>query len=139
MPGATVLVQIFLQHQVANEAELGMRRDQADEVKLRPGSPPAPGPPSPAQRGAGKRGAASRQTEKQSSPLGRVVVGLQDLHSGELWFSTIADLAVAMSTGQIKTGSASRSDRMAKYNQLLRIEEMLGDTALYGGPLFPQK
>ena len=52
---------------------------------------------------------------------------------------TIADLAVAMSTGQIKTGSASRSDRMAKYNQLLRIEEMLGDTALYGGPLFPKK
>ena len=59
--------------------------------------------------------------------------------SGETEDSTIADLAVAMSTGQIKTGSASRSDRMAKYNQLLRIEEMLGDTALYGGPLFPQK
>jgi len=59
--------------------------------------------------------------------------------SGETEDSTIADLAVAMSTGQIKTGSASRSDRMAKYNQLLRIEEMLGDSALYGGPLFPQK
>ena len=59
--------------------------------------------------------------------------------SGETEDSTIADLAVAMSTGQIKTGSASRSDRMAKYNQLLRIEEMLGDTALYGGPLFPTK
>lgn len=59
--------------------------------------------------------------------------------SGETEDSTIADLAVAMSTGQIKTGSASRSDRMAKYNQLLRIEEMLGDTALYGGPLFPKK
>ena len=59
--------------------------------------------------------------------------------SGETEDATIADLAVAMSTGQIKTGSASRSDRMAKYNQLLRIEEMLGDTALYGGPLFPQK
>ena len=59
--------------------------------------------------------------------------------SGETEDSTIVDLAVAMSTGQIKTGSASRSDRMAKYNQLLRIEEMLGDTALYGGPLFPQK
>jgi enolase len=44
-----------------------------------------------------------------------------------------------MSTGQIKTGSASRSDRMAKYNQLLRIEEMLGDDALYGGPLFPRR
>ena len=59
--------------------------------------------------------------------------------SGETEDSTIADLAVALSTGQIKTGSASRSDRMAKYNQLLRIEEMLGDTALYGGGLFRQK
>ncbi|MFZ8963305.1 MAG: hypothetical protein ACO2YM_07510, partial [Schleiferiaceae bacterium] len=47
--------------------------------------------------------------------------------SGETEDSTIADLAVALNTGQIKTGSASRSDRMAKYNQLLRIEEMLGD------------
>ena len=56
--------------------------------------------------------------------------------SGETEDSTIADLAVALSTGQIKTGSASRSDRMAKYNQLLRIEEMLGDSAQYGGPLF---
>ncbi len=59
--------------------------------------------------------------------------------SGETEDSTIADLAVAMSTGQIKTGSASRSDRMAKYNQLLRIEEMLGDTAQYGGPMFAAK
>ena len=59
--------------------------------------------------------------------------------SGETEDSTIADLAVAMSTGQIKTGSASRSDRMAKYNQLLRIEEMLGDAAIYGGPLFKKK
>ena len=53
--------------------------------------------------------------------------------SGETEDSTIADLAVALSTGQIKTGSASRSDRMAKYNQLLRIEEELGDSARYGG------
>ncbi|MCG8584447.1 MAG: phosphopyruvate hydratase, partial [Pirellulales bacterium] len=59
--------------------------------------------------------------------------------SGETEDATIADLAVALSTGQIKTGSASRSDRMAKYNQLLRIEEQLGDTAIYGGPLFPAK
>jgi enolase len=59
--------------------------------------------------------------------------------SGETEDATIADLAVAMSTGQIKTGSASRSDRMAKYNQLLRIEEILGEAALYGGPLFPKK
>ncbi len=55
--------------------------------------------------------------------------------SGETEDTTIADLAVALSTGQIKTGSASRSDRMAKYNQLLRIEEELGDLAEYGGPL----
>ncbi len=56
--------------------------------------------------------------------------------SGETEDSTIADLAVGLGTGQIKTGSASRTDRMAKYNQLLRIEEILGDGALYGGPLF---
>jgi len=51
--------------------------------------------------------------------------------SGETEDSTIADLAVALNCGQIKTGSASRSDRMAKYNQLIRIEEMLGSNALY--------
>ena len=51
--------------------------------------------------------------------------------SGETEDNTIADLAVALSTGQIKTGSASRSDRMAKYNQLLRIEEELGSSAYY--------
>ena len=59
--------------------------------------------------------------------------------SGETEDSTIADLAVALCTGQIKTGSASRSDRMAKYNQLLRIEEQLGASAVYGGPLFARK
>jgi enolase len=53
--------------------------------------------------------------------------------SGETEDVTIADLAVALSTGQIKTGSASRSDRIAKYNQLLRIEEELGDIAYYPG------
>lgn len=53
--------------------------------------------------------------------------------SGETEDATIADLAVAMNCGQIKTGSASRSDRMAKYNQLLRIEEELGDNAWYPG------
>ncbi len=53
--------------------------------------------------------------------------------SGETEDNTIADLAVALNTGQIKTGSASRSDRMAKYNQLLRIEEILGDSAVYPG------
>lgn len=59
--------------------------------------------------------------------------------SGETEDATIADLAVGLSTGQIKTGSASRSDRMAKYNQLLRIEEELGETARYGGPLFRRR
>ena len=53
--------------------------------------------------------------------------------SGETEDTTIADLAVATSTGQIKTGSASRSDRLAKYNQLLRINEELGDAAVYPG------
>lgn len=53
--------------------------------------------------------------------------------SGETEDSTIADLAVALNCGQIKTGSASRSDRMAKYNQLLRIEEELGEEAFYPG------
>jgi enolase len=53
--------------------------------------------------------------------------------SGETEDTTIADLAVALNTGQIKTGSASRSDRIAKYNQLLRIEEELGETAIYNG------
>lgn len=53
--------------------------------------------------------------------------------SGETEDTTIADLAVALNTGQIKTGSASRSDRIAKYNQLLRIEEQLADSAIYPG------
>jgi enolase len=53
--------------------------------------------------------------------------------SGETEDATIADLAVATSCGQIKTGSLSRSDRLAKYNQLLRIEEQLGSAAIYPG------
>ena len=56
--------------------------------------------------------------------------------SGETEDSTIADLAVALNCGQIKTGSASRSDRMAKYNQLIRIEEELGENAIYPGKDF---
>ncbi len=72
-------------------------------------------------------------------------VRLADIHamtsimshrSGETEDSFIADLAVALNTGLIKTGSASRSDRMAKYNQLLRIEEILGDSAVYPGRNF---
>ena len=53
--------------------------------------------------------------------------------SGETEDTTIADLAVALRCGQIKTGSASRSDRIAKYNQLIRIEEMLGEAGRYQG------
>jgi len=53
--------------------------------------------------------------------------------SGETEDTTIADLAVATSAGQIKTGAPSRSDRVAKYNQLLRIEEALGTSALFPG------
>jgi enolase len=53
--------------------------------------------------------------------------------SGETEDSTIADIAVAVNSGQIKTGSLARSDRLAKYNQLIRIEEELGPTALYAG------
>jgi enolase len=55
--------------------------------------------------------------------------------SGETEDVTIADIAVATNAGQIKTGSASRTDRIAKYNQLLRIEEELGASAIYGGTL----
>jgi enolase len=53
--------------------------------------------------------------------------------SGETEDTTIADLAVALNSGQIKTGSASRTDRIAKYNQLLRIEEELGGNAYFPG------
>ena len=72
-------------------------------------------------------------------------VRLADIHgmtsvmshrSGETEDTTIADLAVALSTGQIKTGSMSRTDRIAKYNRLLRIEELLGDQAIYLGAAF---
>ena len=55
--------------------------------------------------------------------------------SGESEDTTIADIAVATNAGQIKTGSLSRTDRVAKYNQLLRIEEELGDNAIYGGKM----
>jgi enolase len=59
--------------------------------------------------------------------------------SGETEDSTIADIAVATNAGQIKTGSASRSDRIAKYNQLLRIEQELGADAVYGATIWPTK
>lgn len=59
--------------------------------------------------------------------------------SGETEDTTIADLAVATGCGQIKTGSLSRSDRTAKYNQLIRIEEELGDSARYAGRSAPRR
>jgi enolase len=60
--------------------------------------------------------------------------------SGETEDATVADLAVALGTGQIKTGAPARSDRVAKYNQLLRIEEELGDRAVYPGwGAFPRR
>lgn len=55
------------------------------------------------------------------------------LNVGETEDATIADIAVATNCGQIKTGSLSRSDRLAKYNQLLRIEQILGKNAVYAG------
>ncbi len=58
--------------------------------------------------------------------------------SGETEDTTIADLAVATGVGQIKTGAPCRTDRVAKYNQLLRIEEELGDAAIYAGKLYLQ-
>jgi enolase len=59
--------------------------------------------------------------------------------SGETEDTTIADIVVAVNAGQIKTGSASRTDRICKYNQLLRIEEELGETAVYPGKLTSKK
>ena len=59
--------------------------------------------------------------------------------SGETEDATIADIAVATNSGQIKTGSMSRSDRLAKYNQLLRIEEELGESAVFAGRRFNRK
>src|SRR5205814_8336091 len=58
--------------------------------------------------------------------------------SGETEDATISDIAVATNCGQIKTGAPARSDRVAKYNQLIRIDEQLGDTAVYGGTMWPK-
>ncbi len=86
------------------------------------------------------RSARSPRPSRPSSwPSRNGYTAVTSHRSGETEDATIADLAVALGTGQIKTGSASRTDRMAKYNQLLRIEEILGGAALYGGPLFPKK
>jgi enolase len=66
-------------------------------------------------------------------PTKRGILAVISHRSGETEDNTIADIAVATNAGQIKTGSASRSDRIAKYNQLLRIEEELGEIAVYAG------
>ncbi len=68
----------------------------------------------------------------QPGPAGRVGV-VASHRSGETEDATIADLSVALNVGQIKTGAPCRSERIAKYNQLLRIEEELGDQARYAG------
>ena len=71
--------------------------------------------------------------EKRQIAIGRTLMGSMSHRSGETEDSTIADLAVATNCGQIKTGSLARSDRTAKYNQLVRIAEMLDDQGEYAG------
>jgi enolase len=78
-------------------------------------------------------GTLSETIEAVSLATRNAYTSVMSHRSGETEDTTIADLAVALNTGQIKTGSASRSDRIAKYNQLLRIEEELGDSAIYPG------
>ena len=81
-------------------------------------------------------GSLTETTEAVSLATNNGYSSVMSHRSGETEDNTIADLAVALNTGQIKTGSASRSDRMAKYNQLLRIEEQLGDSAYFPGKDF---
>ncbi len=78
-------------------------------------------------------GSLSETIDSVSLATANSYTSVMSHRSGETEDVTIADLAVALNTGQIKTGSASRSDRIAKYNQLLRIEEELGDNAYYPG------
>ena len=78
-------------------------------------------------------GTLSETLEAVNTAHGAAYTAVMSHRSGETEDSTIADLAVATNCGQIKTGSLSRSDRLAKYNQLLRIEQELGDTARYAG------
>jgi enolase len=78
-------------------------------------------------------GSLTETIETVSMATRNAYTSVMSHRSGETEDTTIADLAVALNTGQIKTGSASRSDRIAKYNQLLRIEEELGDDAVYPG------
>ena len=78
-------------------------------------------------------GTSPRRSRRSSSRAGQWRTVVMSHRSGETEDTTIADLAVATGCGQIKTGAPSRSDRVAKYNQLLRIEEELGDRAVYPG------
>ncbi|MGL4364717.1 MAG: phosphopyruvate hydratase [Bacteroidales bacterium] len=85
---------------------------------------------------ANQIGSLSETMEAVNLALENGYTAIMSHRSGETEDTTIADLAVGLNTGLIKTGSASRSDRIAKYNQLLRIEEMLGDNAEYWGRNF---
>ena len=78
---------------------------------------------------------AHRDARRHRTRQGKQYTAVISHRSGETEDATIADIAVATNAGQIKTGSLSRTDRVAKYNQLLRIEEELGDNAVYGGKM----
>ena len=78
-------------------------------------------------------GTLSETLEAVNTAHGAAYTAVMSHRSGETEDSTIADLAVATNCGQIKTGSLSRSDRIAKYNRLIRIEEELGPAAVYAG------
>ena len=80
-------------------------------------------------------GTLSETAETVTEALRHGYTAIMSHRSGETEDTTIADLAVAFGCGQIKTGAPSRSDRCAKYNRLLRIEEELGECAIYGGTL----
>jgi enolase len=81
-------------------------------------------------------GTLTETIEAVNLATGHAYTNIISHRSGETEDHFIADLAVGLNSGQIKTGSASRSDRIAKYNQLLRIEEQLGEAAVYGGAMF---
>ena len=78
-------------------------------------------------------GSLSETLDAVNMAHGASMTAVMSHRSGETEDATIADLAVATNCGQIKTGSLARSDRLAKYNQLIRIEEELGDEAVYAG------
>ena len=83
-------------------------------------------------KAAAEKGEKSRAAKKLRDAKKAGYTTIISHRSGETEDTTIADIAVGLNAGQIKTGSMSRTDRMAKYNQLIRIEEELGETAVYG-------